>query len=145
MSGVGACAAEELSEILPATTEEQAEWSPECFVCQSVANAVEELLSLYSKVNEAFVADIVKNVCDTIKMDAGDREICKSITSGGIGDELSWLAFKHRDAMDTKQKDGTTFAEKVCSSDSFKYCEVWIDSSRARRIKEERDIEAIFM
>lgn len=143
-SGTGACLPEELNEIFPAVTEEQLTWPAECFVCRGVATALEEKLALYSSVTENIAFEIVGGICEKMTLDSGDREICKDLTSGGLGQEFAWQAFQHKELMNAKAKEGLSFPEKVCSSASLNQCDVWIDASKARMINEEKIMEAVY-
>lgn len=140
--GVQACEVDQLNEVLPAMTEEQVDWTSECFVCNAVANAVEERLALYSVLTQADAEKLVKNSCDMMLLDAGDMGICRILTSAENGDEFAWAAQRHREAMDGKEREAMTFAEKVCYP--IAGCALWIDSSKAKNIKEDRAMEAVF-
>jgi len=143
-SGTGACAATELNELFPAITEEEVEWTAECFVCRGVAAAVEEKLALYATVTETAAMDIVYGICDKMDLDPRDRSLCDELTTGALGEEFAWQAFTHRELMLEKAKEGLTFAEKVCSASSLNQCDIWIDAAKAKIIYEDRTIEAVY-
>jgi hypothetical protein len=131
--------------VLAVTTEEQLEWTASCFVCQHVARAIEDRLSLYSSVLHSAAATIVADICETMNLEISSYKICERITSGENGIELSFLAVSHRDAMDEKRQDVLSFAEKVCSlSWSLNQCNLWIKEDIKYEMQEERVIEAVY-
>ena len=140
--GIVACDDTEFGSIPVSSTEEELDWSSECFVCRFVASYIEEPLALYHHVTESKALEIVKNACDNLSLDEHDMKICKDITQGSSADTLAWEVYQHRIDIDKKKKSPLTIPEHICFK--LRHCSIWIDAGVARTIQEDREFEAVY-
>jgi len=142
--GVGACSEKQLTFSNIPIYRYQEQWNDSCFVCQAVADDIEEKIVLHRKVTDSIAASIVDGSCGRLGLPpTGDfNDLCLQFTKGSKGDDMAWITKVYADKVVAKPQTEKRFSDSLC--EEMKLCKKWLNEDALSKEKTMKEIEAVF-
>jgi hypothetical protein len=135
----GACMTEDVTLSLVPATDDQKDWTPDCFFCSAFATKLESDMRVRPPIRENIVTQITREVCGQVNLDAAAKAKCEVMTSGRQLDEISWTAMLHYESMQKGESAQYPFPRKFCID--LNMCEP--DALEVAAAEEEAAIAAV--
>lgn len=141
--GFGACSKEQFTFSNVPMYRYQEQWDDGCFVCQAIADDIEERVLLHRRVTDAIAASIVDGTCNRLGLLAGKfNDLCLDFTKGSKGDDMTWITKVYADKVVNKPQTDKRFSDSLC--EEMKLCKKWLNEDALSKEKTMKEIEAVF-
>jgi len=141
--GISACTETQMSFSSEPIYRYQEQWDEKCFVCQAMADDIEEKVLLHRKVTDGSAASIVSDTCNRLALPPGKfADLCSEFVKGAMGDDIAWITKVYADRAASKLQTEKRFSDTLC--EEMKLCKKWLNDEQLSREKTIKEIDAVF-